>query len=464
MFLDDTACNLASINLLPYRNTDGTITRIALSDGANREYQLLVQNGVRPAVWRSHEGKIAQLEIAALFQPVVPGVDLTAFDMQMPFLHWPNPLLEKLTRMRGRPAHVFVFRPPSAFVASYPDLGAVRVYLDTQYNAPTQIESLNREARVTKTVSLLDLKKVGEQWIPKSFEARNEMTRDKTRLTVTAAALGLAWPSAIFSPARAGGGARDAARPMRRPYPTTTVVFDLDGTLVDSLPLVLRAISHAIEPFGPHRPTMDIFARLGGPPDRFMPDLLEDPKNTRQALERMARFHRENQHLIHPFDGVGVVLERLRSAGLDIAVWTGRDRHSTEQILREHALTDYFSTVVCGDDLPTHKPEPEGLREILRRLEVSATETVFVGDADVDVLGGAACAVDTVLIRHARQIEEAVRAKAWRIVTSPLEAYEIVLSCAAVPDAIGVVPPPRMAKKSPTASAPLTFDLPVSLI
>jgi HAD superfamily hydrolase (TIGR01549 family) len=225
---------------------------------------------------------------------------------------------------------------------------------------------------------------------------------------------------------------------MRKPHSTAAVVFDLDGTLVDSLPLVLRAISHAIEPFGPHRPTMDIFARLGGPPERFMPDLLDDPKNTRHALDRMARFHRENQHLIRPFEGVGVVLERLRTAGLEIAVWTGRDRHSTEQILREHALTDYFSAVVCGDDLPTHKPEPDGLREILRRLEVSAAEAVLVGDADVDVLGGAACAVDTVLIRHARQIEEAVRAKAWRIVTSPLEAYEIVLACAPVPEGHGI--------------------------
>ena len=101
-----------------------------------------------------------------------------------------------ITKVRGRPAHVFVFRPPAAFAAQYPELGAVRVFLDTQYNAPTQIESLNRDARVVKTLSLLDLKKVGEQWIPKSFEVRDEMTRDKTRLSVNAAALGLALPSA----------------------------------------------------------------------------------------------------------------------------------------------------------------------------------------------------------------------------------------------------------------------------
>jgi hypothetical protein len=132
---------------------------------------------------------------------VVPGVNLTAFDLQMPFLYWPGDTLEKIARMRGRPAHVFIFRPPSAFSAKNPEVGAVRAYLDTQYNAPTQIETIGKDGRVTKTLSLLDLKKVGEQWIPKSFEVRDEITRDKTRLVVTAAALNLALPSATFAPA-----------------------------------------------------------------------------------------------------------------------------------------------------------------------------------------------------------------------------------------------------------------------
>lgn len=183
------------------RNTVGAITRIALTDAGNAEQRLLVQNGAEPAVWRAFGGKVGQLVVSALFQPVIPGVNLTAFDLQMPFLHWPNPALEKVARMRGRPAHVFLFTPPAAFAAKYSDLGAVRVYLDTQYNAPTQIESIGRNGRVTKTLTLLDLKKVGEQWIPKSFEVRDEATRDKTRLNVTAAALGLTLPSTGFAPA-----------------------------------------------------------------------------------------------------------------------------------------------------------------------------------------------------------------------------------------------------------------------
>ena len=70
---------------------------------------------------------------------------------------------------------------------------------------------------------------------------------------------------------------------MTRAIRPRAVVFDLDGTLLDSLSLVLAAISHALEPFG-GRPTKEIFAHLGGPPERFLCGLLDDLKNLPVAL------------------------------------------------------------------------------------------------------------------------------------------------------------------------------------
>jgi pyrophosphatase PpaX len=204
------------------------------------------------------------------------------------------------------------------------------------------------------------------------------------------------------------------------------VVFDLDGTLVDSLPLVLRAFSHALEPFGP-RPTMDLFAHLGGPPERIFANLLGGDRHVPAALERLDDFNRDHHHLIRPFDGVHPFLNELRGRGRTLAVWTGRDRETTEHLLQVHQLGGYFSAIVCGDDFATHKPDPEGLRDVLRQVGRPADEAVFVGDADVDVLGGVACGVDTVLIRHAREVTPTVMAQAWRVVGSPYEAYELLL-------------------------------------
>jgi HAD superfamily hydrolase (TIGR01509 family) len=214
---------------------------------------------------------------------------------------------------------------------------------------------------------------------------------------------------------------------MSRTVPPRAVVFDLDGTLLDSLPLVLSAITHALEPFG-RRPTMEIFARLGGPPERFLGSLLDDLKHLPVALERMEVFHRENAHLIRPYEGVNTLLAGLRKLDIQVALWTGRDRESADWLLKTHQLEDFFATVVCGDDLPSHKPDPEGLREIMRRLRVKPADTLFVGDADVDVLGGVGCGVDTLLIRHNRDVELHIAAKSWRTVTSPKDAFALVMS------------------------------------
>jgi HAD superfamily hydrolase (TIGR01509 family) len=176
---------------------------------------------------------------------------------------------------------------------------------------------------------------------------------------------------------------------------------------------------------------MEIFAKLGGPPDRFMATLLEDVANVPAALQRMDEYHHRNVHLIQPYEGVGAFLADLRGRGVAVAIWTGRDRATTEALLREHKLGGHFDTVVCGDDLPTHKPDPAGLVEIIRRLGVQPQETLFVGDADVDVLGGVACGVDTLLIRHTREIAGHITEKSWRTVASPAEAYALVLACLA---------------------------------
>jgi HAD superfamily hydrolase (TIGR01509 family) len=213
---------------------------------------------------------------------------------------------------------------------------------------------------------------------------------------------------------------------MTRARLRRTIVFDLDGTLVDSLPLVLAAIQHAIEPHGGEA-TMDIFAHLGGPPESFMGKLVKDPLRVPEALRRMYAFHHGNAHLIRPYAGARSLLERLAARGVQAAIWTGRDRESTDTLLREHGLGDLLAVVVCGDDLSSHKPDPAGLRAILNRLGCAAAEALFVGDADVDVLGGHACGVDTILIRHERAVGSDILARAWRVVATPVEAYDCVL-------------------------------------
>lgn len=204
------------------------------------------------------------------------------------------------------------------------------------------------------------------------------------------------------------------------------VVFDLDGTLIDSMPLVLQAFAHALAPYRPDLDEAGIFHKLGGPPERMLLELTGDARKAAGAMARLEAFGFENGALVAPFAGMQAMLGALRAGGIRLAIWTGRDRRTTAAILAAHALSDHFETVVCGDDLPSHKPHPEGMAEILRRLELAPSQVLYAGDADADVLGGAAAGVRTILIHHGRDIDGAVAARAWKIVPDPAYAYRAI--------------------------------------
>lgn len=189
--------------LLGSRNELGPITRLTLpgAGGLAGERRWLIQGGPQAAAWQwsGADGQTTALAAGGLFE-TVGGTELTLFDLQMPFLHWNDSVYEGLTRVRGRPAHSFVLYPPADVAAARPGLTGVRVLLDTQFQALVQAEFLGAKGAVEKTISVLELKKVGEQWMVKSIDLRNSVTRDKTRFGVTAAAMNLALPAGTFSP------------------------------------------------------------------------------------------------------------------------------------------------------------------------------------------------------------------------------------------------------------------------
>lgn len=198
------------------RNEQGPIKRVELTDAAGKAIRFLIQNGERSAVWRWADGRTTQLGSGDLFAPLLPGVELTAFDLQMPFLFWANVTLMDVARVRGREAHVFVFRPPPEFAAQNPQIGAARVFVDAQLNAILQTELLDRNDRPLKRFSPQSLKTVGKQPFPKTVDFRNETTGDKARIEVAAVALDLNHADALFQPAALADEVRAPAAKLTR--------------------------------------------------------------------------------------------------------------------------------------------------------------------------------------------------------------------------------------------------------
>jgi hypothetical protein len=182
------------------RNDEGAVVRIELTDVTGTTHRMLLQNGANARVWRLQEGQPVEMDVQALMAPLVPGIEISAFDLQMPYLYWPGASVEKITRVLGRPAYAFIFPAPAAFKAQFAGIGAARAYLDTQFNVPTQTEVLGPTGQVVKSLALLSLQTVNRQTLPKSADYRNEVTRDKTRLQVTAVGLNLDLPDVLFRP------------------------------------------------------------------------------------------------------------------------------------------------------------------------------------------------------------------------------------------------------------------------
>jgi len=179
----------------------GPVSRLVLpgTAGVASEQRWLFA-GNRADAWRAGPGANAARAVAGAeaFAPLA-GTDIALFDLQMPFLGWTDAVYEGLAKVRGRPAHTFLMYPPAGVTTARPELGAVRVSLDGQFLALVQAEQLDPAGKPLKTITVLEVKKLGEQWIVKSVDVRNALTRDKTRFTVSAAALNQRWPAALFS-------------------------------------------------------------------------------------------------------------------------------------------------------------------------------------------------------------------------------------------------------------------------
>lgn len=188
-------------SLFGTRSPEGPLTRLTIGGAGEIERRWLIASGPQPAAWVGEGKEVRRLAPAETLAPVAE-TDLSIFDLQMPFIYWTDFVYEGVARVRGRPAHRILLYPPTGGAAAGAALTAVRIFVDTQFQALLQAEMLGGNGELEKTITVLDLKKSGEQWLLKSIDLRNHRTRAKTRFAVTAAALNLQLPAGTFAPDR----------------------------------------------------------------------------------------------------------------------------------------------------------------------------------------------------------------------------------------------------------------------
>lgn len=199
-----------------------------------------------------------------------------------------------------------------------------------------------------------------------------------------------------------------------------TVLFDNDGTLVDTHDLILESFHHAMrEVLGHDVADERLMAKVGQPLDTQMWDFTDDPA----VHEELLRTYREFNHRIHDervslFPGVREGLERLRDAGFKMGVVTSKMSPLAQHGLEVLGIADFFDCLVGADSCAQHKPHPAPILLGCELLETSPEKCVYVGDSPYDMQASNGAGIPAAAVLWGMFDEDVLRAENPRLVCS----------------------------------------------
>ncbi len=184
------------------------------------------------------------------------------------------------------------------------------------------------------------------------------------------------------------------------PHKPITVLFDLDGTLIDSIELIMNAARHAFATRNGPTPTDDEFMSGIGQPllTQFGP-YVQSPAEMEHLITEYRTYQLANHdRLTTLYDGVAEVVQTLRTHGHRLGIVTSKMDAIARRSLRHVGLEDDFDVVVGCDATQRHKPHPEPVSFALERLGSTSDEAVFIGDSPFDILAGNGAGVRTIAV------------------------------------------------------------------
>jgi phosphoglycolate phosphatase len=194
---------------------------------------------------------------------------------------------------------------------------------------------------------------------------------------------------------------------MKTPKPLAAILFDLDGTLMDTVPDLAAAANRMRLEFGlPMLPAGRIALFVGKGADvlihRTLTDDLEGQVDAATLDRGRASFYRHYHDLNGAetvvYEGVPEALRRIGQGGVKLACVTNKPREFTVPLLDRLHLTAWFACIVAGDDVPQPKPNPALLLEACRRLAVESAAALMIGDSINDVLAAQAAGMRVILV------------------------------------------------------------------
>lgn len=167
------------------------------------------------------------------------------------------------------------------------------------------------------------------------------------------------------------------------------IIFDFDGTLLDSDKMIVETFRQLYEMFKPTiKPDLEHFLSFSGPPikeslKKEFPDIDQD-----FAFEQFQKLSEENYiKYVKPFPYVIDTLKELKKRNIKMALVTSKGRAATEFALKLTSLNNIFDFIICADEVKKVKPDPEGVLLALKYLNIeNKNEAIYIGDSRYDYL------------------------------------------------------------------------------
>ncbi|PDT64535.1 HAD family hydrolase [Bradyrhizobium ottawaense] len=177
-------------------------------------------------------------------------------------------------------------------------------------------------------------------------------------------------------------------------------IFDLDGTLLDSVDLHALAWQEALLKFGHDVSFEQVRGQIGKGGDKLIPVFLsaDDQRDHGKKLEdwRGNRFKTEYLPLVRPFSAVPDLLRRVREAGLQIAIASSAKKDEVDKYLDIARIIHLVDLTTSSDDVEQSKPAPDIFKIVLKKLKIEGADAVAIGDTPYDAEAAGKAGVRTV--------------------------------------------------------------------